>query len=202
MSSAFSTSMISWHLRYYDFSFLIYLAVCFVLIAAYLTIYCVKAPTDQRLAELKDIIDHDPVVTAALEKTMIETEIIRRRVELEEEYRRLIESKKEKWNLERQRLKSDSSDNNNDDERPPWMSLAWKPPSEFDLKFLCSPHPPSPASSAGSAGTAASGADDDVGASGTIARQRKRRRKSKAGSSHSSSSNPFNMTLLRVPSKT
>ena len=147
-SSSLPLSTVSWHLRYYDFSFLIYMTLCLVLIGAYLTIYCLKTPTDKRITELRDIIDHDPVVTAALENLMLETEALRRRVEMEESHRARIEWRRRQWELEKERMRADGVLRDDDREPPPWLQLNWRPPSVFDtvpigMRSAC----PSPASS-------------------------------------------------------
>ena len=49
----------SWHLRYYEYSYMYYILGSAALCLAYTVIYCVKMPVN-KIKNLKDVIDYDP----------------------------------------------------------------------------------------------------------------------------------------------
>ena len=49
----------SWHLRYYEYSYMYYIVGSAVLCLTYTIIYCVKMPVN-KIKNLKDVIDYDP----------------------------------------------------------------------------------------------------------------------------------------------
>lgn len=51
----------SWHLRYFDYSFFIYITFAVLIITVYLLFYCVRTPT-QKIRNLADILQDDPVI--------------------------------------------------------------------------------------------------------------------------------------------
>ncbi len=59
----------SWHLRYYDFSFLIYVSACLVVVLFYVAVYCLRVPVN-RIPDLHNLIDADPVINKSIMKKM------------------------------------------------------------------------------------------------------------------------------------
>ena len=54
---------ISWHLKYYESSFLIYVTFAALIVSFYAIFYCIKVPA-QRIPDLRDIIDNDDYINA------------------------------------------------------------------------------------------------------------------------------------------
>ena len=55
----------SWHLRYYEYSYMYYILGSAALCLAYTVIYCVKMPVN-KIKNLKDVIDFDPQINEGL----------------------------------------------------------------------------------------------------------------------------------------
>ena len=55
----------SWHLRYYEYSYMYYIVGSAALCLAYAVIYCVKMPVN-KIKNLKDVIDFDPQINEGL----------------------------------------------------------------------------------------------------------------------------------------
>ena len=55
--------VVSWHMRYYETSFLIYVWFAAFIVALYAVFYCLKVPA-HRIPDLKDIIDNDDALNA------------------------------------------------------------------------------------------------------------------------------------------
>ena len=55
----------SWHLRYYEFSYMYYIVGSAVLCLTYTIIYCIKMPVN-KIKNLKDVIDFDPQINEGL----------------------------------------------------------------------------------------------------------------------------------------
>ena len=53
----------SWHLRYYEYSYLFYITFTACFVAFYILIYCVKVPT-RRFTNLKEILQNDPIINS------------------------------------------------------------------------------------------------------------------------------------------
>ena len=53
---------ISWHLRYYDYSFLAYVGFCVAIVLFYVLVYCLRVPIN-RVPNLESILEDDPVIT-------------------------------------------------------------------------------------------------------------------------------------------
>ena len=53
----------SWHLRYFEYSYLFYIAFTFSIVAFYVLVYCLKVPT-RRFTNLKEILENDPVLNS------------------------------------------------------------------------------------------------------------------------------------------
>ena len=53
----------SWHLRYYEYSYLFYITFTACFVAFYILIYCIKVPT-RRFTNLKDILENDPIINS------------------------------------------------------------------------------------------------------------------------------------------
>ena len=58
-------SDISWHLRYYEISFLFYVGFSVIIVGFYALVYCLKMPAN-RIPRLEEIIDADPIITEAM----------------------------------------------------------------------------------------------------------------------------------------
>ncbi len=65
ISGKMTAKDISWHLRYYEYSFLIYVGLCVVVVLAYVLIYCFKVPVN-RVPNLESILEEDPVITESM----------------------------------------------------------------------------------------------------------------------------------------
>ncbi len=50
----------SWHIKYFEYSYLFYIAFAALVVAFFVAIYCLKVPT-RRFPNLQDILDNDPV---------------------------------------------------------------------------------------------------------------------------------------------
>ena len=57
----------SWHLRYYEYSYMYYIVGSAVLCLTYTIIYCVKMPVN-KIKNLKDVIDYDPQGPNSIDK--------------------------------------------------------------------------------------------------------------------------------------
>ncbi len=55
----------SWHLKYYEYSFMYYIGGCFGLVMFYVLLYCFKVPVN-RIPNLQDVIDNDPTINEGL----------------------------------------------------------------------------------------------------------------------------------------
>ena len=53
----------SWHLRYYEYSYLFYITFTACFVAFYILIYCIKVPT-RRFTNLRDILENDPIINS------------------------------------------------------------------------------------------------------------------------------------------
>ena len=51
----------SWHVRYFEYSYLFYVIFGFGIVAFYVLVYCLKVPT-RRFTNLKDILENDPIL--------------------------------------------------------------------------------------------------------------------------------------------
>ena len=56
---------VSWHIRYYEYSFLFYIAFSAAVISIYVAVYCVKMPVN-KIPNLQEVIDNDPVINEHL----------------------------------------------------------------------------------------------------------------------------------------
>jgi len=52
---------VSWHLRYYNYSFLIYVALSAAVVGFYVLVYCLKVPVN-RVPRLEEILREDPII--------------------------------------------------------------------------------------------------------------------------------------------
>ena len=55
----------SWHLRYYEYSYMYYIVGSMALCLTYTIIYCVKMPVN-KIKNLRDVIDFDPQINEGL----------------------------------------------------------------------------------------------------------------------------------------
>jgi hypothetical protein len=55
----------SWHIKYFELSFMYYICGAAALVAFYLMIYCLKMPI-HKIPNLRDIIDNDPTINEGL----------------------------------------------------------------------------------------------------------------------------------------
>ena len=53
----------SWHVRYFEYSYLFYVIFGFGIVAFYVLVYCLKVPT-RRFTNLKDILENDPILNS------------------------------------------------------------------------------------------------------------------------------------------
>ena len=53
----------SWHLKYYESSYLYYILFTACIVAFYIGVYCLKVPT-RRFTNLKEILENDPVINS------------------------------------------------------------------------------------------------------------------------------------------
>ena len=53
----------SWHVRYFEYSYLFYVIFGFGIVAFYVLVYCMKVPT-RRFTNLKDILENDPILNS------------------------------------------------------------------------------------------------------------------------------------------
>ena len=53
----------SWHLKYYEQSYLFYILFTTCVIAFYVAVYCLKTPT-RRFTNLREILETDPVINS------------------------------------------------------------------------------------------------------------------------------------------
>ena len=58
-------SDISWHLRYYEISFLFYVGFSVIIVGFYALVYCLKMPAN-RIPHLEQILDEDKIITEAM----------------------------------------------------------------------------------------------------------------------------------------